>query len=52
MSQFFSTYGLWAFLGLIFAIMVLFGVSACRIDYRRSLQETGKLAKDRKGGKL
>ncbi len=41
MRQFLRTYGLWMFLGLISVVMVSFGISARRIDRRRSLQEGG-----------
>lgn len=39
MRQFLCPYGLWMFLGLIFVVMVPFGISARRFDRRRSLQE-------------
>jgi hypothetical protein len=45
-SQVLFTYGLWILLGLIFAAMVVFGVSACRIERRQSLREDGELEND------
>ena len=47
-SQMLFTYGLWILLGLIFAAMVLVGLSACRIDQRRFLREDDGLEKDKK----
>ena len=46
-SQWLFTYGLWILLGLIFLAMVVFGVSACRIDHRQSLREEGEMEQDK-----
>ena len=47
MSHWLFTYGLWILLGLIFVVMVLVGVSACRIEHRQSLREEGPMEKDK-----